>query len=74
MINCEQNLANHPAVLRLIRIVLEEAGSVPVTICGELAADLESIGALLKAGLRSFSVAPPLVPAVKQAIRQASSW
>lgn len=65
-------LANHPAVLRLIRIVLDEAGSVPVTICGELAADLESIGALLKAGLRSFSVAPPLVPAVKQAIRQAS--
>jgi phosphoenolpyruvate-protein phosphotransferase len=61
---------NHPAVLRLIRIVLEEAGQIPVTVCGELAADLDSISILLKLGLRSFSVAPPLVPAVKKAIRQ----
>jgi phosphotransferase system enzyme I (PtsI) len=64
---------NHPAVLRLIRIVLEEAGQIPVTVCGELAADLDSISSLLKLGLRNFSVAPPLVPAVKNVIRQASS-
>ena len=64
---------NHPAVLRLIRIVLEEAGQIPVTVCGELAADLDSISSLLKLGLRNFSVAPPLVPAVKNVIRQASA-
>jgi phosphotransferase system enzyme I (PtsI) len=66
-------LENHPAVLRLVRIVLEEAGQTPVTVCGELAADPNSIPILLKLGLRGLSVAPPLVPAVKQAIRQAAS-
>jgi phosphotransferase system enzyme I (PtsI) len=65
-------LANHPAVLRLIRLVLEEAGPTPVTICGELAADLGSIAALLRFGLRSFSVASPLVHAVKKVIRAVS--
>lgn len=66
-------LENHPAVLRLVRIVLEEAGQIPVSICGELAADLKSIPILLKLGLRNLSVAPPLVPFAKQAIRHASS-
>ena len=66
-------LENHPAVLRLVRIVLEEAGQTPVSVCGELAADLKSIPVLLKLGLRSLSVAPPLVPSAKQAIRQAAS-
>lgn len=66
-------LENHPAVLRLVRMVLEEAGETPVSVCGELAADPNSIPLLLQFGLRSLSVAPPLVPAAKQAIRQASS-
>ena len=66
-------LESHPAVLRLVRIVLEEAGQIPVTVCGELAADFNSIPILLKLGLRSLSMAPPLVPAAKQAIRKVSS-
>jgi phosphotransferase system enzyme I (PtsI) len=66
-------LANHPAVLRLIRIVVEEAGKIPVTVCGELAADLESIPLLLRLGRPRLSVAPPFVPAVKSAIRKAST-
>jgi phosphotransferase system enzyme I (PtsI) len=66
-------LENHPAVLRLVRMVLEEAGQTPVSVCGELAADLGSIPILLKLGLRSLSVAPPLVPSAKQAVRRASS-
>ncbi|TSA29988.1 MAG: phosphoenolpyruvate--protein phosphotransferase [Verrucomicrobiaceae bacterium] len=66
-------LEDHPAVLRLVRIVLDEAGQTPVSVCGELAADLKSIPSLLKLGLRSLSVAPPLAPAVKEAIRRASS-
>jgi phosphoenolpyruvate-protein kinase (PTS system EI component) len=63
---------DHPAVLRLIRTVLEEVGQIPVSICGELAADLHTIPTLLKFGIRSLSVAPPLVPGVKEAIRQTS--
>lgn len=69
----EYFLENHPAVLRLVGMVLVEAGEVPVSVCGELGADLSSIPALLKLGLRSLSVAPPLVPSAKQAIRQARS-
>lgn len=63
---------SHPAVLRLVRIVVEEAGKTPVAICGELAAQLDSIPTLLKLGVRSLSVAPPLVPGAKEAIRQTS--
>lgn len=66
-------LEDHPAVLRLVQIVLDEAGQTPVSVCGELAADLNSIPKLLKLGLCSLSVAPPLAPAVKEAIRRASS-
>jgi phosphotransferase system enzyme I (PtsI) len=61
---------DHPAVLRLLRIILEEAGQTPVALCGELARQTESLPVLLRLGLRTLSVAPPLVPAVKQAIRQ----
>ena len=63
---------DHPAVLRLIRTVLEEVGQIPVSICGELATDLDTIPTLLKFGIRSLRVAPPLVPGVKEAIRQTS--
>ena len=62
--------ADHPAVLRLLRIIVEEAGPVPVALCGELARQLSALPALLKLGLRTLSVAPPLVPGVKEAIRQ----
>jgi phosphoenolpyruvate-protein phosphotransferase len=60
----------HPSVLRLIRIVVEEAGQTPVSICGELASEPGSVPILLKLGMHSLSVAPPLVPKVKEAIRQ----
>ena len=63
-------LENHPAVWRLVRIVVEEAGCMPVSVCGELARQLNAIPMLLKLGVLTLSVAPPLVPAVKDAIRQ----
>ena len=63
-------LENHPAVLRLVRTIVEEAGSVPVAVCGELARRLDAIPILLKLGIHTLSVAPPLVPGVKEAIRQ----
>jgi phosphotransferase system enzyme I (PtsI) len=63
-------IEDHPTVLRLVRMVVEEAGTVPVGICGELARQLNAVPALVKLGLRSLSVAPPLVAEVKEAIRQ----
>ncbi len=63
-------LEDHPAVLRLVGIIVEEAGRNPVAVCGELARQLNAIPTLLKLGIRTLSVAPPLVPGVKEAIRQ----
>ena len=44
-------------------------GDTPLSICGELAGRPEHIARLLKCGIRTFSVAPPLIPIVKEAIR-----
>jgi phosphotransferase system enzyme I (PtsI) len=63
-------IEDHPTVMRLIRIVAEEAGHIPVAICGELARQLSAVPALVKLGIRILSVAPPLVPEIKEAIRQ----
>jgi len=61
--------ADHPAVLRLVRLAVREAGNVPVAVCGELAGQPNAVSALLDAGVRLLSVAPPLVPAIKEAVR-----
>lgn len=64
---------DHPSVLRLIELVVREAGSTPVSLCGELAGRTAAIPTLLQAGIRSVSVSASLVPDVKQAIRGAFS-
>jgi phosphoenolpyruvate-protein phosphotransferase len=61
---------HHSAVLRLIKIVVTEAGGMPVSVCGELAGQLDSTDALVEIGVRHLSVAPPLVPPLKERIRQ----
>jgi phosphotransferase system enzyme I (PtsI) len=60
---------DHPAILRIIELVVRESGSTPVSICGELAGRVEVILKLLKTGIRSLSVAAALVPDVKFTIR-----
>jgi phosphotransferase system enzyme I (PtsI) len=62
----------HPAVLQLIRGVVEAAGEAhrPVTICGELAGDPYFAELLVGLGLREFSVAPGEMLPVKDAIRK----
>ena len=60
----------HPAVLRLIGIIVEESQQTPVSVCGELASELDAVPTLLKLGLRSLSVAPPLIPGVKETVRK----
>lgn len=64
----------HSAVMRLVKIAIEEAGDVPVGICGELAGKPSAVPTLLKSGIQFFSVAPPLIPSTKLAIRHPQDW
>ena len=66
----EYFIDDHPAIFRLIELVVRESGTTPVSICGELAGRVDAIPTLLRAGVRSFSVAAALVPDVKFAIRK----
>jgi phosphotransferase system enzyme I (PtsI) len=61
----------HPAVLRLVQFATEAALRLrmPVSICGELAANPRLTPLLLGLGLRSFSMNASAVPRVKQAVR-----
>lgn len=61
----------HPAVLRLIQMTIEGAAShrIPVSVCGEMAANPDMTPLLLGLGLRSFSTNASAVPRVKQAVR-----
>lgn len=63
----------HPAVLRLVQFATEAAlrMRMPVSVCGEMAADPRLTPLLLGLGLRSFSMNAGAVPRVKQAVRAA---
>jgi phosphotransferase system enzyme I (PtsI) len=60
-----------PAVLRLIRMVCQDAykAQIDVAVCGEVASDPEFIMLLLGMGVRTFSLASPMLPEIKQIIR-----
>jgi phosphocarrier protein FPr len=58
-----------PGVLRLVAELCAGAGAVPVSVCGEAAADPAAIPVLLGLGVRSLSVPPPAIAFVKQAVR-----
>jgi phosphotransferase system enzyme I (PtsI) len=64
----------HPAVLRLVRFATEAAlrMRMPVSVCGEMAANPRLTPLLLGLGLRSFSMNASAVPRVKQAVRAAN--
>src|SRR5262245_19565082 len=59
----------HASLLRLLGIIVADAREMPLTLCGELAGREEMLPQLLALGLRSFSVAPPLIPGTKELIR-----
>ena len=61
----------HPAVLRLIQFTVEAATRhrIPVSVCGEMAANPAMTPLLLGLGLRCFSTNASAVPRVKQAVR-----
>ena len=43
---------------------------IPVSICGELAADVDLVGLLIGLGLRELSVQPRAVGPVRKAVRE----
>jgi len=60
-----------PAVLRLIRTVIQDAhkAQIDVHVCGEMASEPEYIMLLLGMGVRTISLVPPMIPEIKQIIR-----
>ena len=65
----------HPAVLRLVADTLAEGArqGKPVSVCGEMAGDTAMTRLLLGLGLRSFSMHPSQILAVKQEILRADT-
>lgn len=63
---------HHPAVLRMIRMVVEAAHAQnrKVSLCGEIAADTELTKTFLKMGVDSLSVVPARILPVRKAIRE----
>lgn len=61
----------HPAILRLIRTVIEagKAADIPVSLCGEMAADPRYTWVLVGLGMRELSMHPSAVPVIKNIIR-----
>jgi phosphotransferase system enzyme I (PtsI) len=62
----------HPGVLRMLKFIVESAQrqGIPVSLCGEMAADVGSVGLLVGLGLRELSVQPRSLAAVRQAVRE----
>ena len=59
-------------IFRLLRLTHDDVPEVPLSLCGELAGRPEHISRLLECGIRTFSVAAPLIPIIKETIR--NSW
>ena len=64
--------AHHPAVLRLIQMVTENAHKAGIWsgICGELGADTELTETFLKMGLDELSVSPGCILPVRKVVRE----
>lgn len=62
----------HPAVLRMIKTVIENANkaNIPVGLCGELAGEPRAAVVLLGLGLEHFSMAASSIAEVKKVIRK----
>jgi phosphotransferase system enzyme I (PtsI) len=65
----------HPAVLQLVADTIEECRNQgkEVSVCGEMAGDIAMTRLLLGMGLRSFSMHPAQILAVKQEILRADT-
>jgi phosphoenolpyruvate-protein phosphotransferase (PTS system enzyme I) len=61
----------HPALLRLIKNVIDagKAAGIPVSMCGEMAADPIYAVVLIGLGLEIFSMNPSSIPIIKNIVR-----
>ena len=66
--------AHHPAILRMIRMVIENAHKEGIWagICGELGADITLTETFLKMGIDELSVTPSMVLPIRDKIRKTS--
>jgi phosphotransferase system enzyme I (PtsI) len=66
---------SYPAILRLIQMVVSAAdrANIPVTICGEMAADPLMTLVLLGLGVRELSMNALSLPAIKRVVRAATA-
>src|SRR5712692_8695551 len=60
----------HPAFLRLLKSTIDGANGAgkPISVCGDMAGDPAFTWVLLGLGVRSLSMSPRLIPAVKSVI------
>ena len=65
----------HPAVLQLLQQTIRRANALgrPVSVCGEMAGDTAFTELLLAMGLRSFSMHPARIAAIKQRVLRADT-
>jgi phosphotransferase system enzyme I (PtsI) len=61
----------HPALLRLLKMVIDAGhkAKIPVSLCGEMAADPLFAVVLLGLGLEVFSMNPSSIPVIKNVVR-----
>ena len=64
----------HPSILRLVKYTIEAGAKFekPVSLCGEMASDINYTRLLLGLGLKIFSTDPVALPEVKQIIRNSN--
>ena len=64
----------HPAVLNLLKRVYQSAkrAKIEVHICGEMASEIEYVPLLIGMGFNVLSLAPPMIPEIKELIRSLS--
>lgn len=64
--------SSHPAVLRLLTMVMRaaDAAAIPVSLCGEMAGDLDALPLLLALGFDELSMNAGAIPRVKRLIRE----
>ena len=62
----------HPAVVRSLKQVVDAAHreGIPVSVCGEFAADPYGVALLLGMGIDALSAAPRFVPGIKHMLRK----
>ncbi|MGH9196929.1 MAG: putative PEP-binding protein, partial [Acidimicrobiia bacterium] len=61
----------HPALLRLVKFVIDagKTAGIPVSMCGEMAADPLYAIVLVGLGLEIFSMNPSMIPVIKDVLR-----